>query len=70
MQQALRAYTLGAASISGFKHLALPLRTGRTADLVFLSESPFEGLDGVTVEATMKKGKTVYNADDLSMEEN
>lgn len=60
MEQALSAYTLDAASISGLDHLVLPLGTGRTADMVFLSENPFDGLDGVKVEATMKNGNFVF----------
>ncbi len=59
-EEALSAYTLGAASISGLNHLAIPLGRGRTADMVFLSGNPFGGLDGVTVEATMKNGGIVF----------
>ncbi|MCK5785646.1 MAG: amidohydrolase family protein [Candidatus Sabulitectum sp.] len=59
MTRALSAYTLDAALISGLDHLSLPLAPGRTADMVFLSGDPFQGLDGVTVEATMKNGRMV-----------
>ena len=57
---ALLAYTIGAASISGFKHLAEPAQIGRVADLVFLSGNPFIDIGSVVVEATMKNGKFVY----------
>ncbi|MCD4706717.1 MAG: amidohydrolase family protein [Candidatus Sabulitectum sp.] len=60
MEKALSAYTLDAASISGLNHLAIPLGGGRTADMVFLSGNPFDGLDGVVVEATMKSGSIVF----------
>lgn len=61
MEEALLAYTLDAASISGLKHLAAPLAPGRIADMVFLSGNIFDGLDGITVEATMKKGSIVFD---------
>ena len=61
VHQALHAYTLGAASIAGFEHLTEPLGRGRTADMVFLSKNPFEGIEGITVDATMKNGETVYD---------
>ena len=57
--EALAAYTIDAASISGFKHLTKPLQIGRVADIVFLSGNPFTKFSDVTVEATMKKGKFV-----------
>ncbi len=69
VHQALHAYTLGAASIAGFEHLTKPLERGRTADMIFLSKNPFEGLEGIAVEATMKNGKTVYKRSELFMEE-
>ena len=58
--QALRAYTLDAASISGNEKLALPLQTGRAADLVFLSGDPFDGTDELYVVGTMRRGKMVF----------
>ncbi|MCD6589433.1 MAG: amidohydrolase family protein [Candidatus Fermentibacteraceae bacterium] len=60
VHEALFAYTLGSASISGLAHLAVPLAAGRTADMVFLSGSPFEKMEGLAVEATMKNGAVVY----------
>ena len=60
VHEAMYAYTLGSASISGLNHLAEPLAAGRTADMVFLSGNPFEKLEGVAVEATMKNGSVVY----------
>ncbi len=63
--EALAAYTIGAASVSGFKHLTKPLQIGRVADIVFLSGNPFTEFSDVTVEATMKKGKFVYKRNRL-----
>ena len=60
--EALKAYTLEAASISGCEPLAKPLGPGRQADIVFLSGNPFSGISGVTVEKTLRKGKTVYDS--------
>jgi len=59
---ALHAYTLGAADICGFMELATPLRNGRTADLAFLSESPFEigSWEETELLATMVAGVTVF----------
>lgn len=63
MEEALRAYTLDSASISGNSALAEPLRPGRPADMVFLSSDPFSGLSGVSVQRTLRRGKTVYAAE-------
>ena len=60
MVEALAAYTLDAASISGLLHLAAPLGAGRTADMVFLSGNPFESFDNISIEATMKNGSMVF----------
>jgi predicted amidohydrolase YtcJ len=60
VEEALFAYTLGAASISGLNHLAVSLEAGRVADMVFLSGNPFDRMDGVKVERTIKNGITVY----------
>ena len=60
MVEALAAYTLDAASISGLLHLAAPLGAGRTADMVFLSGNPFESFDNISIEATMKNGSIVF----------
>jgi len=60
VHEALYAYSLGSASISGLTHLAVPLAAGRAADMIFLSGNPFENLEGIAVETTMKKGTVVY----------
>lgn len=59
---ALHAYTLGAAGISGFHELSVPLRVGRLADLALLSESPFTAgsWDSVEIIATMRAGETLF----------
>ena len=59
---ALHAYTLGAADISGFRELSVPLCEGRLADLVLLSESPFTAgsWDSVEIIATMRAGETLF----------
>ena len=64
--EALRAYTVQAASISGCENLAQPLGPGRPADLVFLTGNPFSGLSGITVEKTVRAGRTVYDASESS----
>jgi len=66
--EALKAYTLEAASISGCEPLAKPLGPGRQADIVFLSGNPFSGISGVTVEKTLRKGKTVYDSSGSHMQ--
>ncbi len=60
VHEALYAYTLSSASISGLAHLAVPLAAGRVADMIFLSGNPFENLEGIAVETTMKNGTVVY----------
>lgn len=62
--EALRAYTTEAAGISGCSRLADPLGPGRPADMVFLSANPFEGISGVRVEKTMRRGRIVFDSSD------
>lgn len=58
MSEALEAYTLGAARISGFHDLAAPLGPGRPADMALLSASPLEApLNEVAVEGVMASGE-------------
>jgi hypothetical protein len=59
--EALRAYTLDAAAISGLDGLAVPLRRGRRADLAVLSDSPFRRgtFSGIELVATYRKGRRV-----------
>ena len=59
--QALRAYTLDAAAISGMEDLAGPLEAGRRADLAVLSDSPFRrgGFSGMEVVAVYRRGRQV-----------
>lgn len=59
-EEALGAYTLDAAGISGCQPLSLPLAPGRPGDLVFLSSDPFLGLEGVSVERTLRRGEEVF----------
>lgn len=59
--QALRAYTLDAAAVSGMEGLARPLEAGRRADLAVLSDSPFRrgGFSGIEVVAAYRRGRQV-----------
>lgn len=59
-EEALGAYTLDAAGISSCGPLSLPLAPGRPGDLVFLSSDPFQGLEGVAVERTLRRGEEVF----------
>ncbi|NLP04768.1 amidohydrolase family protein [Candidatus Fermentibacteria bacterium] len=60
MSEALEAYTLGAARISGFEDLAVPLGPGRPSDMALLSASPFEApLDEVAVEGVLASGELI-----------
>jgi predicted amidohydrolase YtcJ len=68
--EALKAYTLGSASISELDNLAVPLRAGRKADIVFLSGNPFHGIEGVEVSAAMRNGITVYRKNGIRREFN
>jgi hypothetical protein len=65
IDQALRAYTLGAAEICCFKELSRPVEPGRPADLIVLSGDPFTGIpfEELTIVATLKDGMIVYDTD-------
>lgn len=61
-ENALFAYTIGAAEASGFPELAIPVKPGRKADLAVLTSNPFstETLSELEVFATILNGKVVY----------
>lgn len=60
MSEAMEAYTLGAARVSGFDDLAVPLGPGRPADVALLSAGPLEApLDQVVVEGVLASGELV-----------
>ena len=62
LEEALAAYTRDAAHAIGWEHRSGQLREGYDADLVILSGPPQEGLENLTVEATMKAGRWTYRA--------
>jgi predicted amidohydrolase YtcJ len=65
-REALHAYTLGAASISGFRELAEPVREGRIADLAVLTADPFRvPWEEIRLVATVMGGTVVYGPGDL-----
>lgn len=65
-EDALYAYTLGAASISGFDDLAAPLAPGRRADIVLLDGDPLAAdMDPPEVLLTMAGGRVVHQDADL-----
>jgi len=70
IEQALRAYTLGAADVCGFTELSRPVEPGRPADLIVLSGDPFTGIpfEELTIVATLKDGMIVYGADNLLLD--
>lgn len=61
-ENALFAYTMGAAEASGFPELAVPLKPGRRADLAVLTGNPFsrEFFGDIEVSATVLQGEVVY----------
>jgi len=68
--EALRAYTLGAASISGLDDLAVALRPGRTADLTVLDGDPFAlPWSEIGILGTIRNGRVVFGPPDLLAEE-
>lgn len=67
--EALRAYTLSAAEISGCGHLAAPLAPGRPGDLVCLDGDPFSDLDSVSVRRTIRRGRTVFHREGAAGED-
>ncbi len=66
LQQALYAYTVGAAYAGGQEARQGSLTPGKLADLVVLGENPFtlpaERLAGAEVAATLVGGEMVYGA--------
>jgi len=70
IEQALGAYTLGAAEVCGFTELSRPVEPGRPADLIVLSGDPFTGIpfEELTIVATLKDGMIVYDTDNLLLD--
>ena len=62
LEQALTAYTRGAAYAISREGRSGQLSTGFDADLVILSHNPHEGLAGLKVSATMKAGRWTFEA--------
>lgn len=62
VEQALGAYTLGAADVCGFSDLAGVVAPGRPGHLCVLSADPFRGVpwDELSVEATILDGAVVF----------
>lgn len=58
--EALLAYTVGAAYAIGWEGRSGRLAPGFDADLVVLSHDPLVGLDGLEVVATVKGGQVTY----------
>lgn len=62
LEEALAAYTCDAAHAIGWEHRSGQLKPGFDADLVVLSGPPQEGLEDLSVDATMKAGRWTYRA--------
>ena len=60
LDEALAGYTRDAAYAISWEHRSGQLKPGYDADLVVLSHSPHEGLDGLEVTGTMKAGRWTY----------
>ncbi|HEX2021379.1 MAG TPA: amidohydrolase [Candidatus Thermoplasmatota archaeon] len=60
VEEALRAYTAGAAWAAFAEEEVGTLREGALADLVVLSRDPRAGLDGVDVDLTVVDGRVVH----------
>lgn len=60
VEQALHAYTVGAAYAIGREEHVGKLQAGFDADVVVLSHDPREALDGLEVEGTMMAGEWSY----------
>jgi predicted amidohydrolase YtcJ len=64
VQDALKAYTLGAAFATKEEHVKGSIREGKFADIVVLSKDPFKArtadLDKIQVDLTIAAGKVVY----------
>ncbi|HOP26547.1 MAG TPA: amidohydrolase family protein [Candidatus Sabulitectum sp.] len=67
--EALRAYTLSSAEISGCGHLAASLAPGRPGDLVCLDGDPFSDFDSVSVQRTVRRGRTVFRREEAAGED-
>ena len=67
VEQALYAYTLGAADVCGFSDLAEAIEPGRRAHLCVLSDDPFQGVpwEDVSVVSTVADGEVVFGDPDL-----
>lgn len=63
--QALAAYTTGAAYAIGWEHRSGKLATGYDADLVVLSHDPLVSLDNLEVLATIKNGRFTFDRGEL-----
>ncbi len=63
--QALAAYTTGAAYAIGWEHRSGKLAPGFDADLVVLSHDPLVSLDGLEVVATLKGGSFTFESGGL-----
>lgn len=63
--EALEAYTAGAAYAIGWEDRSGRIRPGFDADLVVLSHDPMVSLDGLEVVATMKGGVFTFGGDSL-----
>ncbi len=65
LEQALAAYTVGAAYAIGRERRSGRLAPGFDADLVVLSQDPGHGLDDVSAVATLKAGVPTFGEDAL-----
>lgn len=63
--EALEAYTAGAAYAIGWEDRSGRIRAGFDADLVVLSHDPLVSLDALSVVATMKGGVFTHGADEV-----
>lgn len=61
-EEALWAYTRGAAEAIGWQHRSGRLRVGADADLVLLDHDPVLGLDDLQVQATFLAGQRTFGA--------
>jgi predicted amidohydrolase YtcJ len=65
-EEAVRWYTIGAASAAFEEHIKGTLEPGKLADFIVLSENPFEvesnRISAIKVQSTVIGGKIIYNA--------
>ena len=66
VDEALRAYTVGAAYAIGREARSGVLRVGADADVVLLSHDPRAGLDDLAVVATVMGGEVTFDAGGLA----